>query len=176
MYIWGVELKTNTDMNKILFSLVFVLFSFPTYVYAQNSQEDLRALIQKVDSLEHELSYLKLSYDLQTLNYDINMFANEVYARSIAIELSFRHQNFDSRLGDMYQGYYEACQSKKESLEGLIDIRKKYFILRTMTYPYSKTELSTLKASYDVIDDAYDTLESSMDLLKVILDAYLEAL
>lgn len=45
-------------MNKILFSLVFVLLSFQTYTYAQNSQEDLRALVQKVDSLEHELSYL----------------------------------------------------------------------------------------------------------------------
>ena len=176
LYIWGIELKTHVNMNKFLFSLVLTLLSFPTYARAQNSQEELRTLVQRVDSLEHELSYLKLNYDLKTLNYDINMFANEVYANYIGIKLDLYIRNFDTRLGEVLRQNYKAYKEKQEAISRLIEITKQSFNLKILIYPYSEKELNVLKSGYDTIDTAYDTLKRAMNLLKIVVDAYNESL
>ena len=98
-------------MKKILFVLVFVLFAISIRAQSQDQlpqdqQVELQSLIQKVDSLEHELSYIKLTYELYTLNSDIKMFANEAYTKSIAIQLNLYNRNFDSKLGKSYQQEY----------------------------------------------------------------------
>lgn len=159
-------------MNKILFSLVFVLFSFPTYVYAQNSQEDLRALIQKVDSLEHELSYLKLNYDLKTLNNDITALTNEVMLKCTEVKIDIYHRNFDSQYVDMHKGYYEMYQRQKGATLANIESTKKLFHLKVLICPYSKEELDVLNAYYDRIDVAYDGLELAIDYFKALTDGY----
>lgn len=159
-------------MNKLLCFLVFVLSFFSAHAQSQDSREEMQILAQRVDSLEHELSYLKLTYELNTLNSDITMFANEVYTRSIAIQLDLYNQNFNCTLGDSYQRYYESCQRKKQSISELIEAKKTFFTLKVITYPYTESELNTLMASYNVINDAFDTLKSSMDVLKITIDAY----
>lgn len=166
-------------MKKILFVLVFVLFAIsiqaqPQDQPPQDQQVELQSLIQKVDSLEHELSYLKLTYELYTLNSDIKMFANEAYTKSIAIQLNLYNRNFDSKLGKSYQQYYESCLNQKQSIFRLIEATKEFFTLKVITYPYTESELSTLMARYNVIDDAYDCLEQSLNMLKITIDAYQE--
>ena len=86
-------------MNKFLCSLVFVLSFSSVHAQSNDSQKEIQTLVQRVDSLEHELSYLKLTYELNTLNSDITMFANEVYTKSIAIQLDLYNRNFNSKLG-----------------------------------------------------------------------------
>ena len=159
-------------MNKFLCFLVFVLSSFSVHAQSQDSREEIQILTQRVDSLEHELSYLKLTYELNTLNSDITIFANEVYTKSIAIQLDLYNQNFNSVLGDSYQRYYDSCQRKKQSMSELIEAKKTFFTLKVITYPYTESELKTLMASYNVINDAFDTLKSSMDVLKITIDTY----
>ena len=159
-------------MNKFLCLLVFMLSCISVHAQSQDSQEEMQTLVHRVDSLEHELSYLKLTYELNTLNSDITIFANEVYTKYIAIKLDLYNRNFSSKLGDSYQRYYESCQSKKQQISELIEAKKIWFTFKIITYPYSENELNTLKASYNVIDKAYDSLEISMDLLKIIIDAY----
>jgi len=161
-------------MRKFLFFLVCGLFSISIQAQSQNSQMEVHALVHRVDSLEHELSYLKLTYELYTLNSDITMFANEVYTKSIAIQLNLYNRNFNSKLGQSYQQYYESCLHKKQSIYGLIEAKKKFFTLKVITYPYTESEQDTLMASYNVIDDAFDTLEHSMSMLKITIDAYKE--
>ena len=95
-------------MRKFLFFLVCGLSSISIQAQSQNSQMEVHALVHRVDSLEHELSYLKLTYELYTLNSDITMFANEVYTKSIAIQLNLYNRNFNSKLGQSYQQYYES--------------------------------------------------------------------
>ena len=120
-------------MNKFLFSLVLTLLSFPTYACAQNSQEELRTLVQRVDSLEHELSYLKLNYDLKTLNNDITTLTNEVYANYIGIKLDLYLRNFDTRLGEVLRQNYKAYKEKQEAISGLVEITKQSFNLKIAT-------------------------------------------
>jgi hypothetical protein len=163
-------------MNKFLCSLVFVLSFFSVHAQSQDSQEEIRTLVQRVDSLEHELSYFKLTYELNTLNSDITIFANEVYTKCLAIQLDLYNRNVDSQLGDSYQRYYESCQRKKQSISELIEAKKMLFTVKVITYPYSESELNTLKASYNVIDNVYDSLGNSMDLLKIVIDAYNKSL
>lgn len=161
-------------MKKVLFFFVFVLSFISIQAQSQDSKNEVQALVQRVDSLEHELSYLKLTYELYTLNSDITMFANEVYTKSIAIRLDLYNKNLNYKLGNSYQQYYESCLRKKQSISDLIEAKKKIFTLKVITYPYTESELNTLMASYNVIDDAYDTLEHSMNMLKITVDAYRE--
>ena len=116
-------------MNKFLCSLVFVLSFSSVHAQSNDSQKEIQTLVQRVDSLEHELSYLKLTYELNTLNSDITMFANEVYTKSIAIQLDLYNRNFNSKLGDAYQQYYETCQRKKQSISELIEAKKTLYLI-----------------------------------------------
>lgn len=155
---------------------MFVLSFSSVHAQSDDSQKEIQTLIQRVDSLEHELSYLRLTYELNTLNSDITMFANEVYTKSIAIQLDLYNRNFRSKLGDSYQRYYESCKRKKQSISELIEAKKMFFTIKVITYPYSESELNTLKASYNVINDAYDSLGKSMGLLEIVIGTYNEFL
>lgn len=137
-----------------------------------NADDQFSQLSQKVDSLEHELSYMKLSYALDALNTDITIFGNQVYAKEIEIQLNIYNRNFDASLGEAYKKYFDACINKKQSLYELIEAKKTFFAVKIYTYPYSELELDTLLASYNIINSAYETLECSLNILKTTIDAY----
>lgn len=164
-------------MKKIFYTLlVLVLSIFSVNAQSQNSQEEMQTLVQRVDSLEHELSYLKLTYELSTLNSDMTLFSNAIDIKSLEIQLNLYNRNFNSQLGYAYQRYYKSCQEKKQSISELIEAKKTFFILKVITYPFSESEMNTLKASYNVIDNAYEAIETSMKLLKIVVDAYNKSL
>lgn len=161
-------------MRIFLFLIMFVFPFISIKAQSQESPMEVQVLVQRVDSLEHEVSYLQLTYELYTLNSDITMFANEVYTKSIAIQLDIYNRNFSYKLGQSYKQYYESCQNKQQSIFKLIEVKKQFFALKVLTYPYTESELNTLMASYSVINNAYDTLETSMKMLKTTIDTYNE--
>ena len=74
-------MKKNEFRKELVLILVLLC---TTIAYAQkndssfmvapaDSTKDI-SLTQRVDSLEHELSYIKLSYELYTLNNDLSIF------------------------------------------------------------------------------------------------------
>lgn len=159
-------------MNKFLISFVFVLSCLSVKAQSQDSRSEDSILTQRIDSLEHELLYLKLSYDLYTLNADITNFSNELYTRNLSIRLDIYNRNFDSALGNAYLSYLEACQQKKQSISDLIDAKKTFFTIKVFSYPFSEVELNALWASYRVVNNAYDAMESSMNMLKNTIETY----
>lgn len=164
-------------MKKIFYTLlVLMLFIFSVNAQSQNSQEKMQTLVQRVDSLEHELSYLKLTYELSTLNSDMTLFSNAIDIKSLEIQLNLYNRNFNSQLGYAYQRYYKSCQEKKQSISELIESKKTFFVLKVITYPFSESEMNTLKASYNVIDNAYESIGNSMEILKIVVDAYNKSL
>lgn len=164
-------------MKKIFYTLlVLVLSIFSVNAQSQNSQEKMQTLVQRVDSLEHELSYLKLTYELSTLNSDMELFSNAINIKSLDIQLNLYNRNFNSQLGYAYQRYYKSCQERKQSISELIEAKKTFFVLKVITYPFSESEMNTLKTSYNVIDNAYESIETSMELLKIVMDAYNKSL
>ena len=66
----------------------------------------------------------------------------------------------------------DSSYSKKQSISELIEAKKTLYLIKVITYPYSESELKTLKASYNVINDAYDSLGKSMELLEIVIDTY----
>ena len=164
-------------MKKLFFTLlVLVLSIFSVNAQSQNSQEKMQTLVQRVDSLEHELSYLNLTYELSTLNSDMTLFSNAIDIKSLEIQLNLYNRNFNSQLGYAYQRYYKSCQEKKQSISKLIEAKKTLFVLKVITYPFSESEMNTLKAGYNVIDKAYESIENSMEVLKIVVDAYNKSL
>lgn len=153
-----------------------MLSIFSVNAQSQNSQEKMQTLVQRVDSLEHELSYLKLTYELSTLNTDMISFSNAINIKSLEIQLNLYNRNFNSQLGYTYQRYYKSCQERKQSISELIEAKKTFFVLKVITYPFSESEMNTLKASYNVIDNAYESIGNSMELLKIVVDAYNKSL
>lgn len=164
-------------MKKIFYTLLVLGLSiFSVNAQSQNSQEKMQTLVQRVDSLEHELSYLKLTYELSTLNSDMTLFSNAINIKSLDIQLNLYNRNFNSQLGYAYQRYYKSCQERKQSISELIEAKKTFFVLKVITYPFSESEMNTLKTSYNVIDNAYKSIETSMELLKIFVDAYNKSL
>ncbi len=164
-------------MKKFFYTLlVLVLSIFSVNAQSQNSQEKKQTLVQRVDSLEHELSYLKLTYELSTLNSDMTLFSNAINIKSLEIQLNLYNRNFNSQLGYAYQRYYKSCQERKQSISELIESKKTFFVLKVITYPFSESEVNTLNASYNVIDNAYESIGKSMELLKIVVDAYNKSL
>ena len=150
----------HISMKKLfLCPLVLVLSVFSVNAQSQDSQEVMQTLVQRVDSLEHELSYLKLTYELSTLNSDMTLFSNAMDIKSLEIQLNLYNS-----------------QDKKQSISELIEAKKTFFVLKVITYPFSESEMNTLKASYNVIDNAYESIGNSMDLLKIVIDAYNKSL
>lgn len=164
-------------MKKFFYTLlVLVLSIFSVNAQSQNSQEKKQTLVQRVDSLEHELSYLKLTYELSTLNSDMTLFSNAINIKSLEIQLNLYNRNFNSQLGYAYQRYYKSCQERKQSISELIESKKTFFVLKVITYPFSESEMNTLNASYNVNDNAYESIGKSMELLKIVVDAYNKSL
>ena len=159
-------------MSKIMCFLVFAISFFSVHAQDQQIGDVSLASMGKVDSLEHELAFFRLDYDMKTLIYDITMFADEVSTKSLDVELKIYTQNFDYRLRDSYSQYYVSCQNKKLSMSKLVEKKKIYFYAKVTTYPYTDRELEVLMASYQVIDAAWESLERSMDLLKLVTDHY----
>lgn len=96
-------MKKNEFRKELVLILVLLC---TTIAYAQkndssfmvapaDSTKDI-SLTQRVDSLEHELSYIKLSYELYTLNNDLSIFNNDIGVRTNAIQINiriFKHPN-----------------------------------------------------------------------------------
>lgn len=166
-------------MKKILLSVIMLFMVsafFSVHAQVQDSQEEIQTLTQRVDSLEHELSYLKMSYDLSTLRYEINMTINEVDIKCLRIKSDIDNREFDSRYGNAYQRLYEAFQANKQSTYDRIGAVKLLYTLKIAIYPYSESELNVLKKSYESIDRSYASLEGSMDMLKIYIDMYNDCL
>lgn len=164
-------------MKKRFYALlIFGLSIISVNAQSQNSQEKMQTLVQRVDSLEHELSYLKLTHELSTLNSDMTLFSNEIHTKSLEIQLYLYNRNFNSQLGYVYQLYYKSCQEKKQAISELIETEKTFFVLKVITYPFSESEMNALKAKYKVIDKAYESIGKSMELLKIVMDTYNESL
>lgn len=113
----NIPLKSlnRLSMNKILVTLTFVIFFFSSQAQPQNQQIEIHQLIHRVDSLQHELSYLQLNYELNQFKSDLSLFANDISTKSIEVQLYIYNRNFDARLAYAYKSNYESYQLLQKS-------------------------------------------------------------
>lgn len=161
-------------MNKFISFILLLLFTSYANAQSQDNQQEMQALTQKVDSLAHELSYLKLSYEINSLNSDLISFKNDVYTTALDVQINLYNRNFNRSLGRAYRENYESSENKRKSYDSLIKAKKDYFALMIYTQSYTESEIQLLMGSYGLIDDILDSLDNSMNLLKLAIDAYID--
>lgn len=177
-------MKKMTKVGRVLVLIVVLLCTPIAHAQKEGSSSMVApadstkeiSLTQRIDSLEHELSYIKLSYELYTLNNDLAVFKNNIGITTNEIQINIYERNFDYKLYSAYKDNYEANKDKLLSFQELIKAKKTYFWLKITTYPYFENEKELLLASYMTIDNGYSALESSLELMKVCLDMYKESL
>lgn len=159
-------------MYRILCIFASLCFLFPIHAQSQAQQVELQALVRRVDSLEHELLYLKLCTELSTLVADIKMLTGDTHDKCLEIQLNLYNKNYDSRLEKSYQRYYEVSESQMESLSELAELKRTYCNLMIMTRPFSEEEKKFLMARHQMVGEAFKTLGKSMEYLKSCIDIY----
>lgn len=159
-------------MNRILIFSALILSFLSIQAQSPNSQAELQALTQKVDSLDHELAYLKVTYELNSLSSDMTMLKNEIYSRAIGIKLDIRAQDFDSRIDNMNQELYDSFKNQIDSFHKLADAKKEYFFAMTTKHSFSESELRILTMGRERINLQFDQLEKTMNLFKTVVDYY----
>ena len=100
------------------------------------------------------------------------MFANEIYTKSLAIQLNIQSRCLDRMLTKSYTEFYDSCKNRQNSISELITAKKTFFILKYSTSDFSKEESNVLLSNYNNIDVVYNYLVNSMSLLKVSLETY----
>ncbi len=163
-------------MKKILFFIIFFLPLFSIKAQLQSQQLEVEKIVHKVDSIEHELSYLRLSYELYTLNSDIKTFTDEVNIKILEIKMDLYHQCLENTFGDLLQRYYNKCEQQKLSYADLIKAKKSFIAVKVLTCPFTDEELDVLMSSYNIVEDRFELLENSLDLLKEVIRLYKENL
>ena len=131
-------------MKKIFCLLLFVVSFTAVMAQSKNQQEEKPALEQRVDSLQHELAFLKAKYELDQLNTEIKINACDINTRTNSIEINMTFKNYNIALGRAYQSNYEATEELAEKIKERADSLKLLIVLQLMKYSFSDSE-STYK-------------------------------
>lgn len=150
---------------KKIFCLLLLVISF-TAVMAQskNQQEEKPALEQRVDSLQHELAFLKAEYELDQFNSEIYIKACNVDTRTNSIDLNRVRRIFDSNLAVAYQSKYEASKKLVEAFKMKADSLKLLIVLQLMQYSFSDSEAGELKSKIKTLDSSLNILDKCLKI------------
>lgn len=159
-------------MKNFLCTLILAFSLNIANAQPQSKQIEKQTLIQRLDSLEHNLDYLKIDYDLKTINTDLTTLVNEINIKILSIQLDIYTKNFSFSLLNIFKDYYDATLHQKETLYTLAEAKKELCMLKLTTYPFSELERNTLTASCNLIDKRFSRLETYINALKEIIDVY----
>lgn len=103
-------------MKRILFFISLTLCFIVSNAQTESRQSEIDALANKVDSLEHVVSYMNLYSELYSLINEMKISKNEVVNSYVDIKSDILNKNFNRQLGKSHKQYYEAVESNKKSL------------------------------------------------------------
>lgn len=139
---------------------------------SKKQQEEKPALEQRVDSLQHELAFLKAKYELEQLNSQMQMYSYGIDIKVNAINIDRARKIFESRLATAFQSDYESFKGLTNALKERVDSTKLFTVLQLMKYSFSDSEVQALKYQINILDLSLDALEKHLDLYKISLDEY----
>ena len=85
-------------MKKIFCLLLFVVSFTAVMAQSKNQQEEKSTLEQRVDSLQHELAFLKAKYELGDLCSEMKFEKCDIDIKVNSIDLNRVQRNFNSDL------------------------------------------------------------------------------
>jgi hypothetical protein len=159
-------------MKNIFCLLLFVVSFTAVMAQSKKQQEEKPALEQRVDSLQHELAFLKAKYELEQLNSQMQMYSYGIDIKVNAINIDRARKIFESRLATAFQSDYESFKGLTNALKERVDSTKLFTVLQLMKYSFSDSEVQALKYQINILDLSLDALEKHLDLYKISLDEY----
>lgn len=129
-------------------------------------------LVQRIDSLEKELSFVKLQNELNALKIELQVNVNNLDIKSNSILLNVNSRTFLRMLYNAYKENYESSEELVQSYQPNVELNKMNCYLHILKYNYSESQKSVLEGTIKVIDNSYSKLKSSLDYYKTCLDMY----
>ena len=159
-------------MRKLLLLLLFIpLIGGRVAAQSIDSlQSVVDSLSTKINVLEHDLDYLKVSYELETLETDLGLFNSEINTKSLEIRINLYHDGLSWDLIDVYQEFYKAAVQRKDGFASLMEAKKEYLVLKLITGSFTQKERDLLLNTYDVCEQAFATLEKALDVMEILVD------
>ena len=104
-------------MKKIFCLLLFVVSFTAVMAQSKKQQEEKPTLEQRVDSLQHELAFLKAKYELEQLNSQMQMYSYGIDIKVNAIDIDRARKIFESRLATAFQSDYESFKGLTRDIQ-----------------------------------------------------------
>lgn len=162
-------------MKKLFVTLALILSFFS--INAQSpEQEEIKTLTQRVDSLEHELTFLQLKYELSELINEMSFFEGSVNRASLTLQIYCAQNNYDFDLYESIKGNYLASKERFDSFPESIDILKEYVAFINTTHSLSENEKGLLISKCNTLDTELRLVESSLTVYKNVLELYKKGL
>lgn len=128
-------------MKNIFCLLLFVVSFTAVMAQSKKQQEEKPALEQRVDSLQHELAFLKAKYELEQLNSQMQMYSYGIDIKVNAINIDRARKIFESRLATAFQSDYESFKGLTNALKERVDSTKLFTVLQLMKYSFSDSKV-----------------------------------
>lgn len=167
-----VNLILRFKMIRFLIPCLFLMSLNPVRAQSQDQQAQLDLLTLKVDSLSHELLYLRLSHELSVINANITVAANGVQINTITVEGAIASGVFDKDYGNMLQQLYYSALYHKNALIYNRDTQRDGFVKLMTAQQFTETELTCLRSAFDAIEASFQHLDAVLELFKLKVDIY----
>lgn len=137
-------------------------------------QDDIEKefLVQKIDSLEKELSFVKLLNELNVFRLELQVNINNLDIKSNTISLHINSKMFLRVIYNTYKENYDASEDMVQMYQSNVELNKMNCYLQIWKYNYSENQKSVLEGTIKVIDQSYIKLKLSLDYYKTCLDIY----
>lgn len=137
------------------------------------TQTEVDSLSAKVNTLAHNLDYLKLTYELNILRSELNIAASEANIKSLEMKQDIYHSSkFDIDLYNSYRDWNQSAIEQKESYSRLIEAKKRLVAISLLTGDFTEDESDLLIQTCGVIDNAYNSYEAALSMVQKILDVW----
>lgn len=90
-------------MKRVLFFISLTLCFIVSNAQTESRQSEINALANKVDSLEHVVSYMNLHSELYSLINEMKISKNEVFNHYVDIKSDILNKNFNRKLGKSHK-------------------------------------------------------------------------
>ena len=165
-------------MKHLAACIITLILSFVGLsVKAQNStstQIEIENLSAKVKKLEHELSYLNLSYKLGILNNQINVATSDVNIKALEMQVYVFHNDLMTSQAQSYhtilKEWYQAALDNKHSTEYLYKMTK--LLVSSSTEEFTEDENNLLTQQCDVIEKAFGSFDVSLNFVEKLLEGW----
>lgn len=153
-------------MKKLLLLLICILCW--QNLNAQVTQREYNALVHKVNSLEHELEFLKLSTSFDILSINISSIKN-------GIENSCQKLQFYMAIGISDSGFAKLASDELDAIKTTATAAKLNFytlkdLYESMTLSFIESQ--RLESSYQLIKSSLSALDNSIELYEAVLKEY----